>query len=203
MHALAGHEHDPAALAVQRHLLVTDLAEDVDALARCARERGAELVLRHARLEGLPQRVLGTEETVRGDEPADPLVRAKMVVVREVMPEPLACFAELLRLHALPQLRADRLPQALTLAQRLGVVRARHHVLDALAHQQALEVGLAAPGEVLAPLVGEHLLGLAEALDPLHQRLTHEPGLLVRGELPGDHVAGEIVQEHRQVHAHV
>lgn len=134
LHALARDQDDPPALAVQRHLLVADLPEDVDGLPRRTREREPELVLPHATLQRLAQRVLGAEEAVRGHQPVDPLVRPEVVVVREVVPETLACFAEFLRLRALPQLRADRLPQAFALAQRLRVVRARDHVADALAH---------------------------------------------------------------------
>lgn len=159
---------------MQRHLLVADLAEDVDRLPRRAREREPELVLFHAPLQRPAQRVLGPEEAVRRHESPDPLVRPEVVVVREVVPKPLAGFAQVLRLRALPQLRAHRLPQALALAERFRVVRARHHMADALAHQQALEVALPAPGKVLATLVAQHLLRLAEALDPVHQRLAHE-----------------------------
>lgn len=169
---------------MQRHLLVPDLAEDVDGLARRLGQRSTELVLLQARLQRRAQRVLCLEEAVRWHEPANPLVRAQVVVVREVVRETLARLAEVLRRRTLPKLRPDCFPQPLALPERLRMVRARDHVTDAFAREQALEVRLPAPGEVLAALVREHLLGLAEALDPLHQRLAHELGLLVRRKLP-------------------
>lgn len=174
MHTVVRHEHDPSALAVQRHLLVADLPEDVHALAWRSRERGVELVCFHARLVRFAQHVLCAEEAIGRHEPLDPLVRPEVVVVREVVPETGPCFAEILRLRALPQLHSDRLPEPLALPERFRVVRARHHVLDPFAHEQALEVRFAAPSEVLATLVGEHFLGFAEALDAFHQRLAHK-----------------------------
>ena len=128
---------------MQGELLVADLPEDVHGLPRRPLEREGELVALHARLEGPPQRVLGAEETIRRHQPADPLVRPEVVVMREVMPQALARLAQLLRSRALPQLGPDRLPQTLALAERFGVVRARDHVLDPFAHQQTLEVRLA------------------------------------------------------------
>lgn len=95
---------------MQRHLLVADLPEDVDAPARRPGQGRRELVLVHATLERLAQRVLGLEEAVRRHQAADPLMRTQVVVVREVVPQALTRLAQLLRLHALPQLRANRRP---------------------------------------------------------------------------------------------
>ena len=72
-------------------------------------------------------------------------------------------------------------------------------MLDALLGQQLLELALAPPGKILATLVREQLLGLAEALHPFEQCLLHEgPGLL-HAELPADHVAAVVVHEGHQV----
>lgn len=200
-HTAARVHHEPALLADHRHLLVAHLPEQVHRLARRLRQRRVELVRREPRLERPAQRILRLEEAVRRHETVDPLVRAEAVVVREEVAQPLARVGQLLRLSAVPEFAADRLPQALALAQRFRVMRARHDVLDAFAHEHALEFALAAPGEVLPALVGQHLTRLAVPRDPVHQGLDHPGAALRRGQAPAHHVAAEIVEEDDQVHA--
>ena len=112
-------------------------------------ERSASSFVRHVRPPASRARSASCapKKTVGRHQPVDPLVRAKVVVVGEVVPETLARLGQVLGLGAVPQLLGHRLPQPLALAQRLGVVRARHDVPDALAVEQLVEGALAPPGE--------------------------------------------------------
>ena len=162
-----GVDDEPSALAVHRHRTIADLAEEEDRLARGVLEGELELALAHLLLEGLAQGVLRAEEAIRRHHALDPLVRSEVVVVADPVPQPRTRVGQVLGLGPVPEFIADALPQPLALAQRLGVMRAADHVLDALAIQELLEGALAAPGVVLAPLVAEHLPRLAEARDAL------------------------------------
>jgi hypothetical protein len=178
--ALLGPHHHASTLAVQGHLPVPELPEQVERLARGLLQGRAQLVRLHPALQLVAHGAARPEEAVGRHEAIDPLVRAEVVVMGEPVLETLARLREVLRPGPVPQLLGDRLPQPFTLAERLGVVRARHHVADALARQQLVERAPAAPRVVLRPLVGQYLLGLAEARDAVQQALLHHLGLLVR-----------------------
>jgi hypothetical protein len=198
--AVARLHDEPTVLAVQRHGLITELPEEVDRFLRRLAQSQRDLARSHARLQRRAHLIFSLEEAIRRHQPVDPLVRTEVVVVRKPVRQSLARLVQILRTRALPKLRANRVPKPLALAQRLGMVRARHHVLDPLALQELSEVALAAPGEVLAALIGEHLLGLAKARNAFHQALGHELLALVRRERPAHDVARAVVQEHGQVH---
>jgi hypothetical protein len=194
-------DHQPSALAVQGDALSADLTHEVDRLSRRLVEREPQLAPRELALQGLAQCALRSEEAIRRHEAIDALVRAKMVVVAHPVRDAPACILEVLGRRALPKLVGHRLPQPLALAQRLGVVRAAHDVRDPLLGEQLLKATLAAPGVVLAALVGEHFLGFAEARDSLEQRLGHQRSTLVCCQGPGHDVATVVVEEDGEVHA--
>jgi hypothetical protein len=81
------------------------------------------------------------------------------------------------------------------------MVGAGDHVTDPLAVEQLLEGALAAPGEVLATLVREHLPRLAEGRDPRKQSLDHHLLLLVEMQPEAHDVAARVVEEHHEVDA--
>jgi hypothetical protein len=194
------HDELPA-LAGYRHLLVTDLPEEIGSFARRLFQCLFELPRGEPRFMRLAQCILRTEESIGRDEPTDSLVRAKEVVVRDEVRETLARIREILRLHALPKLTPDRLPQTLALADRLGMMRACNDMTDPFAHEHALKFALAAPSEVLPALVGKHLLGFAKARDAVHQGLDHEIRTLMRREAEAHDETAEIVDESDQVDA--
>ena len=110
--------HDePPALAVQRHLLVTDLAEQVDRHTRRLAERQPKLVFLDLRLDRRARLHLGAEEAVGRHQASDPLVRPLEVVVAEEVLQGLHRLLEILGQPPLPQLARDRLPEPLALAK--------------------------------------------------------------------------------------
>ena len=181
--------------------LRADLPRQVHPRARAIAQRSAQLVSDELRLHRLPHRALRAEEAIRRHQPVDPLVRAEEVVVADVVRQPAPRVLEVLRLRPVPEFVADGLPQPLALPERLGVMRAAHHVLDAFLREQLLEAALAAPGVVLAALVGQHFDRLPVARDAVQEGLGDERGPLMARELPRHDVAAVVVQEDRQVHA--
>ena len=105
--------------------------------------------------------------------------------------------------RALHQLAPQGPPEALDLAQRLGVPRARHDLPDAAPLAQLVEGALAAPGVVLRAVVGQDLLRRTEVGDRRLEHLAHQ-GPRCAGVQPEAHdEAAEVVQERHQVHAAV
>jgi hypothetical protein len=194
-------EDEPAALAVERHLLVSVLPVEVDGLSGTCRKREVERVLGDRRLDGGADLGLGTEEPVRGSEAGERLMRAREVVVRDPISKALASLDEVLRFDALPEFPVDGRPHPLRLANSLRMMCSGDHVLDALADEQLLEGGLPPPREVLPALVGQHFLGLPELLDSVELRVHDQVlGLPERERIAHDEPA-VVVQEDRQVHA--
>lgn len=113
--------------------------------------------------------------------------------------EMLSCTREILGLHPFPEFTSDRGPEALAFAERLRMVRAGDHVLNALAYEEFLKLGLAAPGEVLPALVGQDLLGLAETPDTFEECLDDDVLLLMQVQTEADDVATVVVNERGQV----
>jgi len=193
-------QDQPALLTAQGDRPPPDAPEDVHRLPRRAVDRRRELVGLHRFLERLAQRVLGTEEAVRRHHTTDALVRAEVVVESDPVTEPTLCLGKAVGSHPLPELRPDRLPQSLALADRLRVVRRRQHLTDAEAVEPLAEGRPPAPAVVLRALVGEDLLRLAKSLDAFLEGFEHELLPLVRQQPPAHDVAAVVVQEDRQRH---
>ena len=87
------------------------------------------------------------------------------------------------------------LPEALHLAERLRVVRSTLDVLDALAFQLGLELGLPPPGRVLATVVRQHLARHAEGSQPALESLHYQLGLLSVSHRVADDEAAAVVHE--------
>ncbi len=92
-------------------------------------------------------------KTVCRTEPVDPLVRALVVVVADPVIKPLAGVGERSEHRVLQKLGPDRLPEPLDLAQGHGMVRSRTDVVDPLAFENLLELGLAPPGRELPAII--------------------------------------------------
>ena len=114
------------------------------------------------------------EETIRRHRAPDPLVRATEVVRLHEETHASLAVLEVRENRPRQKLVPKRLPEALGLAQRLRVVRAALDVVDPLAAKLLLEVRLAAPGDVLTALIGQHLARRSVLRNPSRERLEHE-----------------------------
>lgn len=185
---------------MERHLLIAHLPKQINARPLLLADGELDLVPRQRCFDRLTKRGFRGKEPIRWQHAADPLVRAKVVVVRNVVRQSLARFGKILRVTARPKLRVHRLPEALALSHCLRVVRARDHVLDPFSAKQFLKIALPSPGEVLPSLVGQHFLRLPEALDPIQKGLGDDLLALVRKEPKTHHVAAVVVEEDDEVH---
>jgi hypothetical protein len=141
----------------------------------------------------------GLEEAVGRHEPIERLVRPLEVVVAEIVLEPALGVDDVREHRATEKLVPERLPEALDLAQRLGMLRSAADVVDAHPRQLLLEFGLAAPHRVLPSVVGQHLGRLPVRRDGALESFHHERRLLVVRERVADHESTVVVHEHAHV----
>lgn len=180
------------------------VAEATDEIKRLLRG----LLLREAKRVGLDLGLdrgahlrRGAEVPIRGDRAVDALVRALEVVVLDEELEAPQAVREV-REHRFGQkLLPQRLPEPLDLAERLGMLRPALAVRDAVATQELLKLGRAAPRSVLTPLVGQHLARLAVLGDSALERVDDEARLLVVSHRPRHEVARAVIHEADEVHA--
>ncbi len=142
-----------------------------------------------------------TKETIRRHAAVDALMRTLEVVVLDEELDPPKTVREISEHRLAQKLLPQRLPEALDLAERLGMLRAALAVLDAVTPQQLLKLGRAAPRSVLATLIGQDLARLAVVRDAALERLDDQAALLVVGHRPRHEVARVVVHEADQVHA--
>ena len=131
-------------LIPQPHLDVLALANNPDiGLTKSTKKiHGRSSLLAHSELKrvllaallyGLLNIIGYTEKAVGRTGPADPLVRALVVVVADPVVEALAGVGERGEHRLLQELLPDRFPEPLDLAQGHGVLGGRAHVADPLA----------------------------------------------------------------------
>jgi hypothetical protein len=148
--SLLGAQHDRLPLHAPDH---------VEGRLRAAAQGHLEGVLADALLDGLAQLVLDLKEAIRRAEPADALVGALVVVMLDPEPDALARLLEVIKLRPPEELSPDRVPKPLHLAEGHRVVRPRADVRHPVLGHLVLETARPTPGGILAPVVGEHLLG--------------------------------------------
>ena len=107
---------------MQGQSLATDLPHQEHRLTRGPIQGLRQLVPLPDRLQGFAHLALGPEEAVRRHGVVDALVWAEVVVVVDEVPQALLGLEELLRLGPGPELGAHGAPEALALAQGLGVM---------------------------------------------------------------------------------
>jgi hypothetical protein len=188
-------DHEPFPRERDGEVPLPETADQVEGLAPRLLLSQGKRVLGHALFDHRPHVWRRPEETVRGHHPRDPLVgTAEVVGLDEEGHAALAVF-EVGKDRPREELVPQRLPEALDLAQGLRVVRTALDVVDALAPQLRLEVGVAAPGRVLTALIGQHLARGAIFGDAPRERLHHQGGALMVRHHQRDHVPRAVVHE--------
>lgn len=162
--ALLGAEHDRLAVHPPDH---------VEGRVRFAAQGEFQEVLLHARLDGFAEFILDLEEAIRRTKALDALMRSLVVVILDPEFDPLAGGVEAVELGADQEVLPDRGPEAFDLAEGHGMLRARLEMRHAILFEFGLETADAAPGGVLATVVGEHLLGRLELADRHAVNLDH------------------------------
>ena len=152
-------EFEFALLGVEHHGLAVHAAHHVEGCGGAAPQGHFQHVVADPLLEGLAQLVLDLEKAVRRTEAAEALMGTLVVVILDPEADPGAGGLEVVELGAAEEFAPDGAPEPLDLAQRHRVMGLGTDVGDAVLGQFHLEARLAAPGRVLAAVVGEHLLG--------------------------------------------
>jgi hypothetical protein len=152
-------------------------------------------VLLDAGLDGLAQLGLDLKEPIGRAKAFDALVGTFVVVIFDPKLDALAGGLKTLELGPGEKLLPHAFPEALDLAQGHGMMRAGFEVGDAVFLQLRFETGGAAPGGVLAAIVGEHLFGRFELGDGLAIDFDHGLGGGTAEEIGADHEARVIIQK--------
>jgi hypothetical protein len=192
-------EFELAFLGPQDDRLAFQAADHVEGRPRLAAQRQFQEVFLDARLQGLLEIALDLEEPVGRADAADPLVGPAVVVVGDPEFDALAGGLETVELGPSQELAPEGGPEALDLAQRHGVMRAALDVADAVLLELRLEPAGAAPGGVLAAVVGEHLLGRLILADGHPVDLDHRRRRGAAEQVRPHHEPGVVVQEPNEV----
>jgi hypothetical protein len=160
-------ENQSTPLSVQGNLLVPDLAHQKHGFSWGFSQGQQKLVAAQVLFQGFPYLAFSPEEPVRWGHPVNSLVGSEVVVVGHEMPEPLLGFREVLGLDPFPEFFTYCCPKPFGFSHSLGMVGTSHHMLDAFPDQKPLEITLSPPGEILSPLVGQHLPGFPESFNAI------------------------------------
>lgn len=190
-----------ASLGGDGEVAVAEATDEVEGLPRGLLVSEAHGVGRDVFLDGRAHVGRRAEEAVGGHEAFEALMRALEVVRVDEQLDAAVAVGEVREHGARQELVPERLPEALHLAERLRVLRAALDVPDAVEVELALEVSLAAPRGVLAPLVGQDFSRLAERGDAPVERFDDELGALMVREVVRDDEARVVVHERRHVEA--
>jgi hypothetical protein len=188
--ALFGAEHDRLAVHPPDH---------VEGGLRFAAQGEFQEVFLNARFDGFAEFILDLEEAVRRTEAIDALVWPLVVVILDPEFDALAGGVEAVELGADQEVLPDGGPEAFDLSQRHRVLRTRLEVRDAILLEFGLEAADAAPGGVLAAVVGEHLLRRLELADGDAIDLDHCGGSGTAEQIGPDDEPGIIIHEGDEV----
>jgi hypothetical protein len=188
--ALLGPEHDG---------LAVHAADHVEGGLEFAAQGQFQEVFLDAGFDGFAQSGLDLEEAVGGAKAFDALVRPLVVIVFDPDFDAFPGRVEAVELGAAQELRPDAFPEPLDLAQGHGVMGPAFEVGDVILLELGFEAAGAAPGGVLASVVGEHLLGRTELgrRHPIH--FDHGLSGGAAEEVRADQEARVIVQEGDEV----
>jgi hypothetical protein len=115
---------DLAFFRMQHDRLPAELADHVERPLRYTAQRQLLHVLGNATLDDRAQFWRDGEEPIRRTELVEGLMRTPVIVILDPLPHPLLRLLEAFKLGARDELRMDRFPEPLDLAQGLRVMRA-------------------------------------------------------------------------------
>lgn len=192
-------EFELAFLGAQHDGLAFHAPDHIEGSAGLAAQGQFQEIFLDASLEGFLQIALDLEEPVGGADAADALVRPAVVVIGDPEFDTLAGGFETLELGAGEELAPDGSPETFNLAQGHGVMGPALDVADAVLLELGFEAADAAPGGVLAPVVGEHLPGRLIFADGHPVNFNDRRSGGAAEQVRPDHKAGIVIEEGDQV----
>jgi hypothetical protein len=176
-------------------VLIAEATDEVKRLLGWLLVRQSQRIGLDLRFDGRAHVSRRAKEAVGWHRSVDALVRTLKVVVLDEERDAPKRVGEVGKHRLAQKLFPQRLPEALDLSERLRVLRPTLAVVDAVAPQQLLELGLAAPSSVLPTLIGQHLARMAVLGDAALQRLDDEARLVVMSHRPRHQVSRVVVHE--------
>jgi hypothetical protein len=196
---VADHDVQSGSLRRNREIPVAQLPDEIEGFSRWLFVRETHRVFLNCLLYGRANVRRGLEEAVRGNKPAQRLVRPLKVVGLNEQAETTVAI-RIIRKHSSRQEFVPKcFPKALHLAERLRVLRPTLDVPNSVLAKNSFEVGFAAPRGVLAALVGEDFFWFSPRGNPSRKRLHHELGTLVVRERVGHDEPRVVVHERREI----
>jgi hypothetical protein len=192
-------EFELAFLGAQDDGLAFHATDHIEGSAGLAAQGQFQEIFLDASLKGFLQIALDLEEAVGGADAADALVRAAVVVIGDPEFDTLAGGFETLELGAGEELAPDGSPETFDLAQGHGVMGPAFDVADAVFLELGFEAADAAPGGVLAAVVGEHFLGRLIFADGHPVNFNDRRGGGAAEQVRPDDVPGIVIEEGDQV----
>ena len=180
---------DLAFLRMQHDRLLAELSDHVKRTLRHTAQRQLLHVLGNAALDDRPQFRRDRKEPIRRTEVVEGLMRPPVVVVLDPRLHPLLRLLEAVELRTGEELRMDRLPESLDLAQGLRVMRAAAEVVDMVFLKLPFKPRLPAPVGVLPAIVCQHLAGQAILAYCSAIHFQHVLGRLTAIQPQPDHIA--------------
>jgi len=192
-------EFELAFLGAQDDGLAFHATDHIEGSAGLAAQGQFQEIFLDASLEGFLQIALDLEEAVGGADAADALMRPAVVVIGDPEFDTLAGGFETLELGAGEELAPDGSPEAFDLAERHRMMRSALDVADAVLLELGFEAAGAAPGGVLATVVGEHFLGRLIFADGHPVDFNDRRSGGAAEQVRPDHKAGIVIEEGDQV----
>ena len=186
---------DAVAGGADGHVLIAQLAHDVERLLHRLLLREPQRVRLHLRLHRRPHVRRRLEKPVRRRQPFQRLVRALEIIAVDVEREPALAVLVARKHRAGEKFVPQGLPESLHLPQGLRVLRPRLEVADPLPPQLLLEARAPPPDRVLPAVVGQNLLRHSVLGDRLVQGLSHQEFFLVPGHGKAHQEAGMVIHE--------
>ena len=174
-------------------------ADHIEGSFRFTAQSQFEEVFFDAGFHGFAQFGGDFEIAVGGAEAFDALVRALVVIIFDPKANPLAGRLEAFELGTGKEVLPDSFPEAFDLAQSHGMMRAALEVMCSVLLHLGLEASGAAPVDILAAIIGEHLLGRLILGGGDAKDLQHVFGGVAAEQIGADHEPGVIVHEPDEV----
>ena len=152
-----------------------------------------------AGFDGFAQLGLDGKETIGRAEAFDSLVRPLVIIIFDPELDALAGVIEAAKLGADQVVLPDGGPKPFNLPEGHGMVRAGFDVGHAILLELGGEAAGAAPGDVLAAVVGEHLAGRLELGDGGAIDLDDRLGGGAAEQISADNVPGMVIEEGDEV----
>jgi hypothetical protein len=196
---VADAEFEFALLGPQHDGLAVHAADHVEGGLGFAAQGQFQEIFLDARLDGFAKGRLDLEEAVGRAKTFDALVGSLVVVVFDPEFDSFTRRFEALELGARQEVLPDAFPKPFDLAQGHGMVWTALEVRHAIFLELGFEPAGAAPGGVLAAVVGEHLLGWRELprCHPIH--LDHRLGRGAAEQICAHQEPRVIIQKRDQI----